>query len=379
MKRSSYPERHYVAFPIQPKMKKNFSIYPQFQISDWQQMDRFIAMTHGENHALRNRPLFDWFFLRNKNKEMANLIVAYEGDKLISLLGYLPTQFLWGSEEISGVWMAHWMTMEGYRFGIGALLMKKITEMFPVVAGQGASLMNQEIVTKMKFKFLEKIPKVVYVFNHDKVEQFFNYRIEKKDDILLERCAVAKETTAITRENFNPDWNLYPSLKYGTLRDSDYLNYRYIDYPFFKYNIFIEGEAVSPVLLVARIVETSKGIRVARILEFFFPEDESGKKRGLSLVKKCLTFFKQHNCDYADFYCNSNTHLNLLLEANFTNENVGALPSLLDPIDMSRRFQNLELFVSSELKAKYPNCENEFVVTRADGDQDRPNESYRNI
>lgn len=342
-------------------------------------MDRFIAMTHGENHALRNRPLFDWFFLRNKNKEMANLIVAYEGDKLISLLGYLPTQFLWGSEEISGVWMAHWMTMEGYRFGIGALLMKKITEMFPVVAGQGASLMNQEIVTKMKFKFLEKIPKVVYVFNHDKVEQFFNYRIEKKDDILLERCAVAKETTAITRENFNPDWNLYPSLKYGTLRDSDYLNYRYIDYPFFKYNIFIEGEAVSPVLLVARIVETSKGIRVARILEFFFPEDESGKKRGLSLVKKCLTFFKQHNCDYADFYCNSNTHLNLLLEANFTNENVGALPSLLDPIDMSRRFQNLELFVSSELKAKYPNCENEFVVTRADGDQDRPNESYRNI
>ena len=342
-------------------------------------MDKFIASTHGENHVLRNRPVFDWFFLRDKKKGMANLIVAYEGYKLISLLGYLPTRFLWESEVISGVWMAHWMTMEGYRFGIGALLMKKITEMFPVVAGQGASLMNQEIVIKMKFKFLEKIPKVVYVFNHDKVEKFFDWRTERKIDRSLENGYVAKETTAITQDSFNPNWNLYPSLKYGTLRDSDYLNYRYIRYPFFKYNIFIEGEASSPVVLVARIVETTKGIRVARILEFFFPEDESGKKRGLSLVKKCLTFFKQHDCDYADFYCNSITHINLLLEADFADENRGALPSLLDSIDMSRRFQNLELFVSSELKAKYPNSENEFIVTRADGDQDRPNASYCNI
>lgn len=345
-------------------------------MSDWQQMDKFIAMTHGENHVLRNRPLFDWFFLRNDSKEMANLIVAYEGDKLISLLGYLPTRFMWGSEAVRGAWMAHWITMEGYRSGIGALLMKKITEMFPVVAGQGASLMNQEIVTRMKFKFLEKIPKVVYIFSHDKVEQFFNFQIEKKSISLLEQCDVAKETITISRKNFNPEWALYPSSRFGTLRDSDYLNYRYIDYPFFKYNIFIEGDAGSPVLLVARIVETSKGIRVARILEFLFPENESGKERGLLLARKCLKFFEQHNCDYADFYCNSNAHLDLLLEADFTCENMGALPSLLDPIDMSRKSQNLELFVSSELKAKYPNCENEFIVTRADGDQDRPNELY---
>jgi len=357
-------------------MKSNFSIHAQFHMCDWQQMDKFIAMTHGKDHVLRNRPLFDWFFLRNKDKQLANVIVGYEGNKLVSLLGYLPTRFLWGGEEISGAWMAHWVTMEGHRFGIGALLMKKITEMFPVVAGQGASQMNQQIVTKMKFKFLERIRKVVYVFNHDKVERIFNYRIQKKDNLSLGKFDVASETTTVTPKMFCPNWKLYPSLRYGTLRDSDYLNYRYIDYPFFKYNIFIEGEADSPVLLVARIIEASEGIRVARILEFFFPEDESGKAMGLSLVNKCLTFFKLHHCDYTDFYCTSNVHLNLLMEANFINENIGALPSLLDPIDMSRRFQNCELFVSARLKEKYPDCENEFFVTRADGDQDRPNESY---
>lgn len=356
-----------------------FSIRPQFQMNDWQQMDRFIATTHGENHPLRNRPLFDWFFLRNSNKEMANLLVAYDGDKLVSLLGYLPTHFLWGSDKVSGVWMAHWMTLEGHRFGIGALLMKKITEMFPIVAGQGASLMNQEIVTKLKFRFLEKIPKVIYVFNSKSIKRLLGVEIGEENRFLRKRFDIAIETKAITSNNFNPNWEFYPSLKYGTLRDADYLTYRYINYPFFKFRIFVEGDAYSPALLVARIVETSAGIRVARILEFFFPENDKGKSQGSALINGCLNFFAKHNCDYADFYGTASSHLNLLIEANFVNDHAGALPSLLDPIDMSRKYQNLEVFVSPDLREKYPNCLDDFVVTRADGDQDRPNESYRTI
>ncbi len=361
-------------------MKKRFSISAKFPMSNWRQMDSFIATTHGEHHVLRNRPLFDWFFLRDRNKDQANLIVAYEEDKLISLLGYMPTKFLWGGKEvIVGAWMAHWMTIEGYRSGIGALLMKKITEMFPIVAGQGASMMNQKIVTKMKFRFLEKIPKVVYVFKRDKLEQMFHFQKQHGDLGAIEAHDLPNEIAAITKDNFRPDWSHYPSIKYGTLRDGDYLTYRYISYPFFKYNVFIEGEPTAPAVCVVRIVDTKEGIRVARILEFFFPENESGKFKGLALIEKCLRFFKQSNCDYADFYCNAPTYMNLLLEAGFIEDDAGALPCLLDPIDMSRKFQNMELYVSSELKVRYPNCENEFVVTRADGDQDRPNESYGRI
>ena len=69
----------------------------------------------------------------------------------------------------------------------------------------------------------------------------------------------------------------------------------------------------------------------------------------------------------------------LLIEAGFARDDDGVLPSLLDPIDMSRRFQNLELYVSPALRLKYPGAEEQFTVTRADGDQDRPNESYLGI
>jgi hypothetical protein len=359
-------------------MRENIKIFSRFDMRDWQQMDAFFALTHGEKHVLRNRPLFDWFFLRN-GKEAANLIVAYAGSKLISLLGYLPTKFLWGKETIEGAWMAHWMTLEGYRSGIGALLMRRMTELYPIVAGQGASAMNQDIVTKMEFKFQERIPKVVGVFHPDKVEQQFGFRSPlNKIDVPRETPAPI-ESERITDALYSPDWVDYPCLRYGTLRDADYLNHRYIDYPFLKYHVFVEGPRSSPAVCVSRIIETSAGIRVARMLEFYFPETGSGKAQGVSLIRNCLAFFESNRCDYVDFYCTSEVPLKVLLELGFSYDSEGRLPSLLDPIDLSRRFQNMELHVARDLKETYPDSEKSFYLTRADGDQDRPNESYRGL
>lgn len=358
-------------------MQKKIMISAKFLMTDWRQMDRFIAITHGENHVLRNRPLFDWFFLRNEDKNEANLIVAYEEDKLISLLGYVPTRFHWGDEEVDGAWMAHWMTLKEYRSGIGALLMKKIMEMFPIVAGQGASAMNQSIVTRLGFRFTERIPKVVCVFSREKIEGMFGYRVLAESGSRYDGTAVPRQTTLVDEATFRPDWRLYPSLRYGTLRDHRYLQHRYVDYPFFKYCVFVEGDPVSPAVCVVRIVDATSGIKVARILEFFFPENEAGRQRGLLLAGKCLNFFRQANCDYADFYCTAPAYLDLLVKAGFTVEDTGALPSLLDPVDLSRRYQNLEVYTSPQLRAKYPEGEAEFTVTRADGDQDRPNATFR--
>jgi hypothetical protein len=358
-------------------MNNKVSILSKFPMQNWEQMDKFIAATHGERHVLRNRPLFDWFFLRNGNAEEANVIVAYEGDKLISLLGYIPTNFRCDEEIVAGAWMAHWMTMPGHRFGIGALLMKKIIEMFPVVAGQGASLMNQAIVTKMKFKFLEKIPKVIFVFNCNKIEQVFGHKVVHHRPGEIDLAGLPHEIAKMFSENFRPDWRNYPSMKFGTLRDENYLNERYFNFPFFDYKVFLEGPAVSPTVCVTRIIDTNEGVRVGRVLDFFSPETETGRRQSFSLLNKCLYLFKKTGCDYVDFYCTAAPYLDMFLEVGFIKDEDGSLPSLLDPIDRSRKFQNMELWGAPLLKQKYPDFENGFIVMRADGDQDRPNESYR--
>jgi len=340
---------------------------------EWSKMDAFIADTHGERHVLRNRELFDWFFLRNEDKNQANVVVAYHGDRLISLLGYLPTVFRWGDADMVGTWMAHWVTDDAYRHGIGALLMKRMTEMFPIVAGQGASTMNQAIVTAMKFRFVESIPKVVCIFNQASVLRNFDFPSQE----VAFASAPAIPSERLTQQSFDPDWSLYPTLRFGTLRDWRYIKQRYVDYPFFTYQIYVAGPPHAPAVCVTRVCATTLGIKVGRILEFFYPETKDGLDLAENLLRQCLSRFQQDQCDYADFYCTSAKHIDLFRRTGFVPDDLGQLPSLLDPIDRSRKAQNLELFVSQDLKRLYPGCEDAFFATRADGDQDRPNDSFR--
>jgi hypothetical protein len=357
-------------------MKHNLKVLSRFDMQEWSQMDAFIANTHGSNHVLRNRPLFEWFFLRNGN-EKANIIVAYDGSTLISFLGYLPTRFLWGEGVVDGAWMAHWMTLEGYRSGIGAILMRRITEMFPIVAGQGASQSNKEIVTIMKFKFQERTPKVVGLLNPGRVRTILGVWDYVDYWPIMKSSKLPERRIEISHECYAPDWSQYPSMKFGTLRDAAYLSHRYINYPFMKYEVFLNGPCSSPAVCVVRIVNTALGIRVARVLEFFFPETPNGLKQGETLIKQCIALFLSYDCDYVDFYCTAKVALRLLLEVGFIFDQEGNLPSLLDPIDTSRKFQNWELYISQDLEIRYPEAGNRFYLTRADGDQDRPNESYR--
>jgi hypothetical protein len=345
-------------------------------MNHWGQMDSFIALTHGQMHPLRQRDLFNWFFLRNSNERDANLIVAYDDGKLVSLLGYIPTNFYWGGRILTGAWMAHWMTLEQYRSGIGALLMRKITELYPIVAGHGASVMNQSIVTKMGFRFCEKVPKVVYIIKTCELYEYLEYiSPHKTSSIHNENVEVAIPINRISPELYEPDWLKYPDLKYGTLRDIDYLSSRYFNYPFHKYYIFIEGNKRTPTVIVIRLIETSKKIKVARILEFFTPYGNNYYDQTTKLLLKIINFATVHECTYIDFYCNSETQLCLMRKIGFYDED-GILPSLLDPVDLSRRYQNFELFVSEDLKSQFPDCVDKFYISRADGDQDRPNEKF---
>jgi hypothetical protein len=354
----------------------NIKLFSKFPMKDWSQMDSFMALTHGQMHPLRQRDLFEWFFLRNPNSDDANLIVAYDGAKLVSLLGYIPTNFYWNGKVVLGAWMAHWMTLEQYRNGIGTLLMRRITEMYPIVAGQGASMMNQLIVTKMGFSFTEEIPKVVYLIQPNILFEELGYvstnKISNSRDNLV---GTAIPFNSITPEIYQPDWAQYPDLKFGTLRDLDYLHSRYLAYPFHKYHVFIEGNKTTPIVVIIRIIETNKKLKVARILEFFTPQGENYQYVASKLLLKVINFAELNGCSYVDFYTNSEFQLGLLRNIGFYDES-GLLPSLLDPIDLTRKFQNFELFVSEDLQRESPDCVDNFYISRADGDQDRPNEKF---
>jgi hypothetical protein len=229
----------------------------------------------------------------------------------------------------------------------------------------------------MNFYFLEQIPKVVYLFNPQKLNTLFGHRWNLPSPSLDVRGRPSNQAIPITDlSDYDPDWSYYPTLRFGTLRDAQYLRERYLRYPFLKYYIFLEGSSDSPSLCVARVIKTTSGITVGRILEFQHPESESGERAGEQLISGVLEFLRLRGCDYADFYSTGWRYIKTLESIGFIQDQLGVLPSLLDPIDFSRQYQNLEVFVSGTLRAKHPDCREQLFVTRADGDQDRPNASF---
>lgn len=352
-----------------------------FPMKNWEQLAQFISETYGCDHVLLNKKLFSWLFCTRKD-DVANLIVAYESGELISLLGYVPTAFLIRDTIVHGVWMSQWMTKEKYRQGIGALLMRRIKEMFPIAAGQGANAANKPIALKLGFHFLESIPNVVFMIDRNRVAELFDVKFNHIDSKVFDSRNYDFNQFLVSTTKPLPEFDLnkalYPSLCYGTLRNSHYIQRKFIDFPFFDYKVLFSGTAERPVILVARVVDAAmpkpdeRRFKVGRILEFFFPEDSAGQIAATEILSAAKQYFIQQGCAYVDFVSTGSVQIQLLLSNGFQPDELGLLPCFLSPVDYKRKKQNLEIYIENKLLKEFPEALDRFYLTRSDGDQDRP-------
>lgn len=352
-------------------------IKDQFPMCDWCEMDAFISSSHGRQHVMRDRKLFEWFYCRNEEfPDRANLLVAYDGSRLISILGYVPTTFLFQGQPLIGAWTALWHTLLPYRHGVGAILMRRLSELFDIVAGQGASLMNRSIVKAMSHEFVDVMPKVVYVIDSGMLG---NWALTRDITVSIPRVAIRSdnhEFRMLRSESFSPNWTMYPEMAFSTLRDFAYLNHRYNQYPFMDYEVVVSGDRETPSVAVLRIIPDADGVTVGRLVEFFGPMSGDFEHQNMALIDHMIRLCMSRGCAFIDFYCTSTVSIRLFEKYGFVRDDEGRLPSLLDPVDFSRRHQNLEYFVSSALSRNSLNWRGQLYAARGDGDQDRPNATY---
>jgi hypothetical protein len=352
----------------------NYSIVDTFPKTRWPELNQFIKQTHGDKHVMQNKELFEWFYSPIPDQNVYNMIVGLKNNQVISILGYLPTKFLVNGKFIAGAWTALWFSLPEERSGIGALLMKRLMEMYPIVAGQGASAMNKKIVEAMGHEFEPIIPKVVGVIDKSLIQNLLQQPNRfNKCLIIPTNPSKFKPSRSLTREI---NWENYSNIKFGTLRDADYIHRKYMENPFLKYELITAGDDRTPTIVILRIIQTSLGFKVARIVEFFGPNISDNEIQWNKALEEVLLLADKRKCAYIDFYSTSTMINNFLIKMGFYEDNEGLLPSLLDPVESDRKSQNLELFVEPSLRAAESLGINDFFVTRGDGDQDRPNASY---
>lgn len=354
-----------------------------FPLKRWGEMDAFLARAYGPGYVMRSRALFEWQFAHPQKPGEAAVLCAYRGGELVGILGYMPTRLLWGgpARALTGAWMANWMVYESERRGIGWLMIRRLQERFPVVLGQGANEVNRLLVAKMGFRFFDRIPRHLAVFDARAAAAFL---AEPKRAAQLERIVwrdplrQAAASPRLLRRGFppaeyDPDWSLYPSLHYGTLRDAAYIDCRYLRHPAFEYRVAVCGPASSAAVCVYRVARSAGAVElpVGHIVELFFPESGDGCARGRQVLAHALRGMRDAGCAFCDFYCTAPVYAAAALEAGMVVEGDPLLPHRLVPVEHRGRGQNLEAWASPEA-AGVPALAR-FYVTKSDGDQDRPN------
>lgn len=142
-------------------------------------------------------------------------------------------------------------------------------------------------------------------------------------------------------------------------KDGWYIKHRFFEHPYYKYQVYLlmkNGKEADAVLVMKKVEH--KGHYVLRIVDYL------GDVHALFEVSSQLSSLMHENCEYMDFY-NIGYSEDSIVEAGFvkrTKEDANIIPSYFEPFEQ----RNVDYWFNSD-------APDNFVICKADADQDRPN------
>lgn len=345
-----------------------------------------------ENHILsRNEELLDYMFMYHledtifASKEEINFLGAWIEDNLVGFIGVLPFSINIEGKLENGCALTNWIVLDKYRdSGAGLALMKKIQEFSPkLILSLGINDNVAKIYKAMKWSVLKETPRWIGLVRK---KETINCMLEGKaeplryweeiNEVPLQTNLIVEQVTDLNSKLWDEFyWSNFARSTIGIARNSEFLKWRYLKYPFFKYNTFVtkDDKGNYTGILIFRIEEVLENKKIGRIVEFIACDQDSYITLANILVNydRSILFY--------DFYCFSGV-------SSWGVEAVGfkkVLKSQMDTYVLPSRFQPLDLVVTDLMAAMYVDPkimkklnlinEHSWYVTKGDSDQDRPN------
>ncbi len=337
-------------------------------------MREFLATRYRPDLALCNRRFFTWFFRAAQG--FADVACAWDGERLVGTMGYVADPVFWGStsQTFPGAWLVNWTVDPNFQHGVGIALMREAMQKFPILLGIGGSEENEQIVARLGWAIYPRIPRYLAVFDRAGVASLALPSADRAalDDAVFERPVSFDQPRPWTPDGCEPQWVQYPSMAYATVRSQAYLRWRYLEHPAFAFVVLCAGSESAPALSVHRIERVAgMATLVARVIEFFHPEDEAGTAVGIGLARSLAGIFAAQGCAFADFVTTAKAYGDTFAAAGWTREDPERplLPARLQPVERVPFRYNLEVGVRRGMVRP---ALDEMYVTRGDGDADRP-------
>lgn len=345
---------------------------------------QFIASTWGRHHILANdADLLQWQLSWDLSPKMRgsgiSALTVWDRNELVGMQGLIHAPFRIGAERLTSVWLCNLMVAEHHRArGVGARLMTSVHNLpVDVVATSGINPDILPLYRKMRYHVINALDRYIYVNNIDKFYELTGYRIYQD----VEGPQKERPSNSILMqhdEDFDEFWTSFKSHSLGSKyvgidRTKEYMRWRYVQHPRFRYRIVTGRDASGTIygLIVYRI-ERISGFdgSVVRILEIDAIDEHS-----FSLMMGAAGDIA---CQNAAIFCDYYSSIDLPITDIATigwmrsSEIPEAVPSYFQPLDY--RHQNVSVAARALRTGFSPSdWSGRLSITKSDGDQDRPN------
>jgi hypothetical protein len=363
----------------------------------------FIRDYWKRDHIFVRQPEFlQWHYDHRRFRDVPegglSFLLARDSDKVIGVIGLNEVGFNVFGEKGSSVWPSIWYARPEYRrHFIGARLWQQVVKLrYSAICMIGMNPSVRPFFNSLGYEMLVNTPRWCGVLDPARTEKFL---AENPDTNAAEVRALVESLTlkdvdgsreSSTLEDlelcdwddsvsaaWDGSWNeTFSPTMVGTDKTAEYLSWRYHHHPIFQYRIRLAKDAEGPTGLIVTRLETprDRNETILRVVELL------GDPASLRvLVSDELRRAREKSALFADFHGVSRRFAQPLEALGFQQldaEGTGALvPHRFQPLQFGKIPLTSAYHLATEFRGRVPRllASEDFHISRADGDQDRPN------
>jgi GNAT superfamily N-acetyltransferase len=365
----------------------------EFHEDDWPDLVRFYQQFYRPDYIFTSRSFFDWNFsspLRPDRRSGQH--VAVDGTRIAGIMGALAWPLQVGGARELGEYNVNLMVDPAYRGrGLGEQLLAQVSSGYRYSVSSGYTPRSQSLYTRLGRIHHWRMRRLVKVLARDKVEQLMEharalvpvsdqvanaYRDRIRDSASAAPLRRGRGMHRVLRfhQRWDDTWEVIRQ-RYGftTWRDAEFLNWRYIDYPYPLYSCYAAGGGTTPAAMTVLRLERTPWGPVLRVVDLVCaPEAEDDT---LAFVQAMAS---QAGAILIDVVMRGGPHDPALARAGYRElegDDPGAMPLPMDfaPLRCRPRMLLLALLLGTVGYADAELAAGECYFVKGDGDQDRAN------
>lgn len=345
---------------------------------------RLWRKTHILGH---DEELFRWQYMHGHDDEHLGMIVAEAGGEIVAFSGLVLLPYHIYGKPVSGGLGSITIVEPSWReLGLGLRLIPEADRNLDIIGSVGIARRISVVFRLQGRHVFEAFPRRLGLGNDKAVAAYLDlagYTADESKRVKSEcsRVHEIKSDSSIKMEPLSSDnlpewdetWHKYfaPHL-IGVSKEASYLEWRYLQHPWFKYECYLARDGKGDVagLAVWRIVELGQGLHCVRILDFLPANPVSGKAMAAFIAERAPEDFA-----YME-HCALGKKGEILSEIGLDKNGAGLVSVYTSPPDKNYCALPSAYLVHKEnvglepaAFVNHPDC----YLTLADSDQDRPN------